>query len=173
VEREWSLKVFGVAFALVMIVGMIAGVGYGVIFGYEFLSVQWGSLSNDWKAILIVVGSLLIVCTLYLSWSVQAAMRRYALAGSGKVQAYNAFADWYIGLKKGEAELSSVESFNGIANQMILWGSGPVTRQTRLLHEALSSEPRDMEQVSTRADGLYLLIRRDIGTNASGDRSFI
>jgi len=167
------MKVIGAILGIALLIAVVWGLGYGVYSGAGFLSVQWGSLSNDWTAILIVVGALLVACTLYLSWSMQAAMRRYALAGSGKVQAYNAFADWYIGLRKNGAELSSAQSFNSIANQMILWGSGPVTRQTRLLHEALSSDPRDMEQVSKRADGLYLLIRRDIGTNASGDRSFI
>lgn len=163
----------GGVLAAVLMVGFLAGLGFGVFSGYEFLSVQWGSLSNDWKAILIVVGALLVACTLYLTWSVQGAMRRYALAGSGKVQAYNAYADWYIGLKKDGAGASLAASFVEVANRMILWGSGPVTRQVRLLHDALNSETMDAGRVETCADGLYLLIRRDIGTNASGDRGFI
>ncbi len=157
------MKIVGVVLALFLIVGVVCGIGFGLVSGYEFLSVQWGSLSNDWKAILIVVGALLIACTLYLSWSIQSAMKRYALKGAGKVQVYNAFIDWYAVLKQNENSVVDTAAFREIRNRMALWGGKQVSRQAHLLFELLNSEKPDAEAVMKKADGLYLVIRRELG----------
>jgi len=168
------VKIIGTVLVLAAILSVVFGVGYVAYNGLTLIEkVQWESLGNDWKAILIVIGALLIACTLYLSWSIQAALRQYALRGSGKVQAYNDFSSWYASLKGGNKQLSAVESFNAIANPMILWGSRQVARQARLLHDALNAESFDAEQVMKKADGLYLVVKRDIGISASGDRSLL
>jgi len=83
------MNVIGMILAVILLGGIVVGMGYGAFSGYEFLSVQWGSLSNDWKAILIVVGAILIACSLYVSWSIQSAMKRYALKGAGVIPPRN------------------------------------------------------------------------------------
>jgi len=152
----------------------VAGTGYAAFSGAEFLSVQWGSLSNDWKAILIVIGAILVACSLYVSWSIQSAMKKYALKGAGKVQAYNAFIDWYATLKENEGADVDVAGFREIRNRMALWGGKQVIKQANLLSEVLNGESVEGVEVVKKADGLYLVIRRELGNGESAkDREIV
>lgn len=157
------MRIIGVALAIVLLGGIVFGVGYGAYTGYEFLTVQWGSLSNDWKAILIVVAALLAVCTLFLSVSVQSSVRRYGLKGTGKVMAYNDFVHWYSAMKCDTAEAMSIEAVKPLVNQMILWGNYHVGRQAHHLHELFQQEKIDKDAVIQRAESIYIDIRRDLG----------
>ena len=163
------MRVIGIILAVVILVGIVAGVVYGVFTGYEFLSVQWGSLSNDWKAILIVLGTIMVLCSLYLSWSVQSAMKRYAFKGVGKVQVYNAFIEWYSTLKESEGEVLGVASLKILRNQMMLWGSVQVARQVKLLLEESQRDGAEREQVLKKADHVYIEIRRDLGLRGTSE----
>ena len=161
------MKAIGIILAIGVLVVIVGGIGYGAYSGVEFLSVQWGSLSNDWKAILIVLGAILIACSLYLSWTIQGAMKRYALKGAGKVQVYNAFVDWYAVLKEGEGAVVDVTAFREIRNRMMLWGGKPVSKQANILYEVMDGDSVDAAEVLKKADGLYLVIRRELGNGES------
>jgi len=168
------MKNLGVLVVIFVLLLIVVGIGFGTYSGVEFLSVKWGILSNDWKAILIVVGALLIACSLYVSWSIQSAMKRYALKGAGKVQVYNVFIDWYAALKQGEVSSANAAVFREIRNRMALWGGKQVSRQAHLLFEVLNSEETDAEAVMKKADDLYLVIRRELGNGGQKpDRDII
>ena len=147
--------------------------GYGAVTGYRFLSIQWGSLSNDWKAILIVVAALLVFCTLFISLSIRSSIRSYGLKGTGKVVAYNDFTHWYSALKSDFAEAIKSEPVKALTNQMILWGSRPVARQANLLYELSQKDDADREQIMNKAEHLYIEIRRDLGLRGTSANSAI
>ncbi len=164
----------GLVLAIVLLVGIIFGLGYGTYTGYEFLSVQWGSLTNEWRAILIVVAAILVACTLFLALSLQSFLRSYSLRGSGKVIAYNNFLNWYSDLKNSPGQVVASESFRQMANQMMLWGCQRVSKQAGILYEALQGEDLDHERVLEHADLLYVEIRRDVGLSGhSGDSAVV
>jgi len=157
------MKMIGVMLAILLLGGIVVGVGYGAYTGYEFLTVQWGSLSNDWKAILIVVAALLAACTLFLSASVQSSVRKYGLKGTGKVMAYNDFIHWYSAVKNSAVEAMAPDVFKPLANQMLLWGSTQASRQAGLLYGLLQQDGPDRDEVLKKAGHVYLEIRRDLG----------
>ncbi len=70
------MKTLGTILVLVFLIALISGIGYGAYTGYAFLSVQWGSLSNDWKAILIVISTIFIFCSLFASLSIQSSIKK-------------------------------------------------------------------------------------------------
>jgi hypothetical protein len=164
----------GVVLAIILLVGIVVGLGYGFYEGYVFFSVQWGSLSNEWRAILIVVAAILAGCTLFLSLFVQSAAKKYGLKGSGKVLAYNDFLNWYSDLKNNPDCVVTPESFRQMTNQMTLWGSHRVVKQVRLLFNLLQGSVSARDQVLKNADLLYVEIRRDLGlTGTSGDSAIV
>ena len=95
------------------------------------------------------------------------------IENSGKVQAYDGFVSWYAGMQKDGMGDAVAASFQGVANPMLVWGSRAVARQVRLLHQALQADAPDADDVKKKADGLYLVVLRDIGHSASGDRSLL
>ena len=98
------MKVFGIILGVLLFVGIVVGVVYGAISGYGFLAVKWGSLSSDWKAILIVNATIIIFCTLVASLSIQSVINKNGLKGNGKVLAYNDFIHWYSAIKSEDPE---------------------------------------------------------------------
>lgn len=168
------MKVFGIILAVLLFGGIIVGVGYGAVSGYEFLSVQWGSLNNDWKAILIVTATILIFCTLFASIAVQSGIKKYGLKGTGKVLAYNDFVHWYSAIKSDNTEALKAEPLKPLTNQMILWGGKPVSRQANLLYELLQKDEAARDQILKKAEHVYIEIRRDLGLRGkSGDSAIV
>jgi len=163
----------GIILAVLLLGGIVVGVGYGAFSMYEFLSLQWESLSNDWKAILIVVAVLLVVCTLFISLSIQSSIRKYGLKGTGKVVAYNNFTHWYSALKSDFAEAVKSEPLKALTNQMLLWGNKPVARQANLLYELSQKEDADRDQIMKKAEHVYIEIRRDLGLRGTSANSAI
>lgn len=167
------MNVIGVVLAILFLGGIVFGMGYGAVSGYEFLSMQWDSLSNDWKAILIVVAALLVGCTLFISLSIQASIRTYGLKGTGKVVAYNDFTHWYSTLKSDFAEAVKSEPLKALTNQMLLWGNKPVAKQANLLYELSRNEDADRDQILKKAEHLYIEIRRDLGLRGTSANNAI
>ncbi len=161
------MKTIGTILAIIMLLTIVVGVGYGAFSGYEFLSVQWGSLSNDWKAILIVIATFLVFCTLFGSLFIQSGIKKYGLKGTGKVMAYNDFTNWYSVLKNGNGEAIDKENIKTVTNQIILWGSKQVARQANLLYELLRQDEADRDQTLKKAEHVYIEIRRDLGLRGS------
>ncbi len=168
------MKAVGTILAILLLGGFVVGLGYGALSGYEFLSVQWGSLSNDWKAILIVNATILIFCTLFASLSIQSVIKKYGLKGTGKVLTYNDFVHWYSAIKSDNTEAMKAEPLKPLTNQMILWGGKPVARQANLLYELLQKNETDREEVLKKAEHVYIAIRRDLGLRGtSGDNAIV
>lgn len=168
------MNVPGVVMAIILLAGIVAGVSYGTYAGYEFLSVQWGILSNDWRAILIVVATMLAGCTLFISLNLQSAMKRYGLNGSGKVIAYNDFLNWYSELKNNPDQILTAESFRQTANQMKLWGSHQVSKHAGLLYDLLQKNDQARDQVLEKSGLLHIEIRRDLGLRGtSGENTIV
>ena len=161
------MKIIGTILALALLISLLFGVGYGVISGYEFLSVQWQSLSDDWKAILVIITTILILCALFISLSIQSSIKTYGLKGTGKVMTYNDFIHWYSQLKNNNAEALDAELLRPMMNQMILWGSKQVVRQTNLLYDLLQQDGVDKDQILKKAEHVYIEIRRDLGFRGS------
>ena len=157
------MRLLGTLLVLVLLAAMVLAAGYGVWWGYKLLSVQWSVLSQDWKAGLIIVGSILFLCALFISASIGSFIRRYTPASIGKVTAYNEFVSWYSELKNSNPETLDAASFRRIGNQLALWGNRYVVKQSRLLSDLLAGEKPSPEDALKKADGLYLEIRRDIG----------
>jgi hypothetical protein len=154
--------------ALLLLGGVVYGAGFSAIAGYGFLSVQWGSLSNEWKAVLIVSATILICCTLLASLFIRSVIRKYGLKGTGKVLAYNDFINWYSALKSGNADAIRVHPIKPLTNQMILWGGKQVARQANLLHELLQKNQAEEDQILKKAEHVYIEIRRDLGLRGTG-----
>ncbi|HXH71966.1 MAG TPA: hypothetical protein VNI58_04040 [Mariprofundaceae bacterium] len=167
------MNLIGFVVALIVLGGIVIGAGYGAFVGYEFLSVQWGSLSNDWKAILIVVAALLAACTLFLSASVQSSVRKYGLKGTGKVMAYNDFIHWYSAMKGDAAEAMTIEAVKPLVNQMLLWGGHQVGSQARHLYALFQEAEVDRSRVLDKAGDVYLEIRRDLGLRGTSEDNAI
>jgi len=167
------MKIVGIISAILVIAGVLSGLGYGAISGFEFLSAQWERLAPDWKASIIVISSLLILCTLFLALLLRSAIKRYGLKGPGKVMAYNNFAHWYSVLKSDDAEALLTENFRTVINQMTLWGSAQVIKQVNLLYELLQQEETTKVELLKKADHVYIEIRRDLGLGGSIEKNAI
>ena len=153
----------GMILAVLLLGGVVVGIGYGAFTGIEFLTLQWGSLSNDWKAILIVIAAILIFCTLFSSLFIRSGIKKYGLKGSGKVMAYNDFTQWYSGIKNDNTEALKAEPLKPLTNQMMLWGGKQVARQANLLYVLLHKNEAERDQILKKAEHVYIEIRRDLG----------
>ncbi|UCD81719.1 MAG: hypothetical protein JSW26_09935 [Desulfobacterales bacterium] len=168
------MNIVGIIMAFLLLGGTVFGMGYGAIAGYGFLSVQWGSLSNEWKAALIVSAVIFICCTLLASLFIRSVIKQYGLKGTGKVLAYNDFVHWYSAIKSGNAEAIQAEPVKPLTNQMILWGGKQVARQASLLHELLQKNQAERDQILKKAEHVYIEIRRDLGLRGtSGDNAIV
>lgn len=168
------MKVFGIILAVLLLVGIVFGMGYGVFAGYGFLSVQWGNLSNEWKAVLIVSATILIFCTLLASLFIRSVFKKYGLKGTGKAFAYNDFVHWYSAVKSGNTEAMKAEPLKPLTNQMILWGGKQVVRQANLLYELLQKDEAERDLILKKAEHVYIEIRRDLGLRGtSGDNAIV
>jgi len=168
------MKVIGTILAILVIAAIFVGLGYGAFSGCGFLSGQWGSLSGDWKATLIVVAALLISCTLFVTLSLQLSIKKYGLKGTGKVMAYNDFTQWYSAIKNDPSAAMEAEGFKAVANQMTLWGGKNVTRQVNLLYNLLLQDETGRDQVLKKADHVYIEIRRELGHRGTcGDNPIV
>ena len=161
------MNISGIILGILLLIAIIIGIGYGAFTGYVFLSIQWASLSNDWKAILIVVSALVLFCSLLIVISIQSSIKKYGLKGNGKVLAYNDFIHWFSALKGDNAEAMQVDALKAITNQLTLWGSSGVTRQASLLYETLVNNEGDKEQLLKKAEHVYIEIRRELGMRGS------
>ena len=161
------MNISGIILGILLLIAIIIGIGYGAFTGYVFLSIQWASLSNDWKAILIVVSALVLFCSLLIVISIQSSIKKYGLKGNGKVLAYNDFIHWFSALKGDNAEAMQVDALKAITNQLTLWGSSGVTRQASLLYETLVNNEVDKEQLLKKAEHVYIEIRRELGMRGS------
>ena len=157
------MKIVGIVLVLILIISIITGIGYGAFTGYEFLSMQWVSLSDDWKAIFIVISVLLLFCSLLIAITIQSSIKKYGIKGNGKVLAYNDFIHWFSALKGDSAEAMQVDTLKVITNQLTLWGSRAVVRQATLLYEALVNNESEKEQLLKKAEHVYIEIRRELG----------
>ena len=167
------MKTIGTIIAILLFATLAAAGGYAVFTGCRYLSSQWAVLHDEWRAGLAIFASVLAFCTLVLSASVKQFSLRDGLASAGKASAYNAFVEWYSALKKYERHEQKT-SFTEIRNQMILWGSDRVVKQVHGLYEHLRHEKEDREQVLSKADLVYLEIRRELGHRSMGvDRSIV
>ena len=168
------MKPVGVIMGLLLIISIIFGIGYGAFTAYEFLSIQWASLSNDWKAILIVISALVLFCSLLIIISIQSSIKKYGLKGNGKVLAYNDFIHWFSALKGDNAETMQVDALKAITNQLTLWGSNAVARQATLLYETLINNVSDKESLLKKAEHVYIEIRRELGMRGtSADNAIV
>lgn len=168
------MKVIGVIFAILLMIGIIAGIGYGVLASYEFFSIQWASLSNDWKAILIVISALVLFCSLLIAMTIQSSIKKYGIKGNGKVLAYNDFIHWFSALKGDNAEAMQLDTLKAITNQLTLWGSSAVVRQATLLYETLVKNENEREKLLKKAEHVYIEIRRELGLRGtSGDNAIV
>ena len=168
------MRSIGIFLAVVVLIGVVAGIGYGAVSGYKFLSVQWQSLSNEWRAILIVVATIAVVCTLFASLSIQSSIRKYGLNGSGRVMAYNDFAHWYSALKNNSIDATKADRVRALANQMMLWGSKPVAKQATHLYALLQDNSTERDQLLDKAEHVYIEIRRDLGLRGvSSDNAIV
>jgi sugar phosphate permease len=168
------MKTIGTILAVLLLVAMIAGAGYGIFTGYKILSAQWNILDNHWKAPLIIIAAVFIVCALLVSASIRSYIKKHGLTSTGKVFAYNEFINWYSKLKNSSPDTMKANLLKEVKNQIILWGSNQVVKQTNLLFEILQSDKKNPDQVLTKADQVYLEIRRELGhRNYKIDRSII
>lgn len=168
------MNAIGIILAILLLLGIVIGVGYGAVSGYEFLSVQWGSLNDEWKAILIIITTILILCTLFISLSMRASIKNYGFKGTGKVMVYNDFMQWYSALISDNAEAMKADTLKAITNQTILWGSNQVAKQVSLLYDLLQEDDTEKEQVLEKAGDVYIEIRRELGLRGtSGDNAIV
>jgi hypothetical protein len=168
------MKVIGTTLAICLLGGIVVGGAYGVLSMYGFLSMQWGSLSNEWKAFLIVSAAIVICCTLLASLFIQSVIKKYGLKGTGKVFAYNDFVNWYSAIKSGSAEAIPAEPLKPLTNQMMLWGGKQVARQATLLYELLQKNQTERDQILKKAEHVYIEIRRDLGLRGtSADNAIV
>lgn len=168
------MKTIGTTLGILLFVVVFAGGGYILFSGYKHLSSQWAVLNNDWRAGLAVFSTVLIVCTLFVSSSIRSSSRKHSLASNGKVIAYNDFISWYSELKNHNPEIQNTSSFREIRNQIMLWGNDHVVKQMNLLYETLNNSKENMEQIISKADHVYLEIRRELGYRSLRvDRSIV
>jgi len=168
------MNIIGIILAILLLIGFVFGIGYGAVSGYEFLSVQWGSINDDWKAILIIIATLLIFCTLLISLSFRSSIKNYGFKGTGKVMAYNDFMQWYSALISDNVEAMQADTLKAITNQTILWGSNQVAKQVSLLYDLLQKDDTEKEQVLEKAGDVYIEIRRELGLRGtSGDNAIV
>ena len=168
------MKRFGTILAVLLCAGIIFGAGYGMHAGYKLLSSQWNLLNNHWQASLIITATIFIVCALFLSASIRSNIKRHGLTSTGKVFAYNEFINWYSNLKSSKPDTMQAKFFKEVKNQIILWGSNPVVKQTNLLFENLRGDKENSAKVLRYADQVYLEIKRELGyRNYRIDRNII
>lgn len=161
------MNIVGIVLGVIFIISIIIGIGYGGYTAYEFLSIQWVSLSNDWKSILIVISALVLFCSLLIAITIRSSIKKYGIKGNGKVLAYNDFIHWFSALKGDKAEAMEVETLKTITNQLKLWGSSAVVRQATLLYETLVNDESEKEQLLKKAEHVYIEIRRELGLRGS------
>jgi len=162
------MKTIGTILAIGLLAGIVVGAAYGALSMYGFLSIQWGSLSSEWKSFLIVSAALLIGCTLLASLFIQSGFKKYGLKGTSKVFAYNDYVQWYSALKNGPGEAIQAGPLKPLTNQMMLWGGKQVARQATLLYELLQNNQAGREQILKKAEHVYIEIRRDLGLRGTG-----
>ena len=157
------MKTVGTVLAIILLVAVVAGIIYGILGGYKLLTTRWAILSDDWKAGLIILSAILILCTLFLSASIGSHVQKNGLSGTGKVMAYNEFIRWYSDLKRHNADAVDLNAFKRLRNQLILWGNSHVVKQTNFLLEILQNDEDKLDQVMTRAEQVFGEIKRELG----------
>lgn len=168
------MKVFGMMLAIGVLVLVVGGIGYGLVSGYEVLSVQWGSLSAEWRSILVVVAVMILFAALVATFVLSATIRREGSRSAGKVEAYNAFVAWYSMLKGSTDQTPDASSLVPTKNRIMLWGSNRVVRQINLLHEMLAKGDAETGAVLEKAGHVFLEIKRELGHRSMGvDRSVV
>ncbi len=167
------MNVIGLIMAVLLFAGIVIGVGFGAFTGYEFLSAQLELLNQEWRAILVIIASLLIFCTLFVSFSIRSAIKKYGINGTGRAMAYNDFTHWYSAIKSGNSEAMKAETLKALLNQMLLWSSKQVGKQMNLLHELLQQDEVDRDQVLEKAEHVYLAIRSELGLRGTSEDSAI
>jgi hypothetical protein len=168
------MKRFGTILAVLLFVAIIFGSGYGILSGYKLLSFQWNLLDIHWKASMIIMATIFMVCALFVSASIRSYIKKHGLTSTGKVFAYNEFINWYSNLKNSSPDTMKAKFFKEVKNQINLWGSNPVVKQTNLLFENLQRDKENSKKVLRYADQVYLEIKKELGhRNYRIDRSII
>lgn len=168
------MKTIGTLLVVLLLVAIVVGAGYGIFSGYKFISSQWGIINTEWKASLIIIAAVLILCTLFISSSIRSYTKKHSLMSTGKVIAYNEFIHWYSELKSHNPETLKVANFKGIKNQVILWGNNNVVKQTNLLYEKLINDKENPDQIILKADQIFLEIKREMGYRSNTvDRNIV
>ena len=93
------MKTTGTVVAIILFLAIVAGAGYGIFAGYKLISSQWRILNSDWRACLIIIAAVLILCSLFISASIGSYIKKHGLTSTGKVMAYKEFIRWYSDLK--------------------------------------------------------------------------
>ena len=157
------MKTTGTVIAFLLLAAIVAGFIFGVMGGYKLLTTRWGILSDEWKAGVIILSAILIICTLFLSSSIRSQMQKHGLSGIGKVMAYNEFIRWYSELKNQSTDAVDFKSFKPLRNQLVLWGNHHVVRQTHLLVEILNDGTDRSNEIMTQAEKVFGEIKRELG----------
>jgi hypothetical protein len=92
------MKSIGTAMAALLLAAIVASAGYGIFAFYKLLATQWSILNDDWKASLIILTAILILCILFILASIRSYIKKLSLISAGKVLAY----EGKKGEKKGE-----------------------------------------------------------------------
>lgn len=168
------MKKLGTMLAVLLSAAIIAAAGYGIFSGYKFISSQWAILNSDWKACLIIIATILIFCTLFISSSIRSYTKKHGLVSTGKVIAYNELVHWYSELQNNNPETLKVANFKEIKNQVTLWGNNNVVKQTNLLYEKLINDKENPAEIMLKADHVFLEVKRELGYRRFGvDRSIV
>lgn len=168
------MKAVGTVLAIILLVTVIAAIIYGILGGYKLLVTRWDVLGDVWKAGLIILAAILILCTLFLSVSIRSHAQKHGLASTGKVIAYNEFIRWYSDLKSQTTGAVELKSFKAIRNQLVLWGTNPVVKQTNLLVDFIQNDQDELDQIMTQAEQVLGEIKRELGYRSHrSDRDII
>ena len=168
------MKKMGTVLVFLLVAAIVVGFIFGIMGGYRLLTTRWDILSDEWKAGMIILSAILIICTLFMTSSIRSNLQKTALSGSGKVMAYNEFIRWYSYLKSPNTDSMDVNSFKSVRNQLVLWGSWHVVKQTHRLVEILESGADKSDQIMDQAENVFGEIKRELGYRRQGkDRDII
>lgn len=168
------MKWIGVVLAIGVLAAMVGGIGYGLVSGYGVLSVQWGGLSDEWRAVMSMIAAMILFAALFVSFVITAAIHREGSRNAGRVEAYNAFIAWYSMLKASAGQVPEASTLAPTRNRIMLWGGNRVVQQINLLHELLAKGDAEFGVVLEKAGHVFLEIRRELGHRSMGvDRSIV
>ena len=161
------MKAIGIIIAVVIFGGVIFGLGYGIIEGWKFLNYQWSLLDQNWKPVIILISSVIIICSLLLIGFLQSSLKRNLNSSHGKTMAYNHYMNWYVDSTDAEFEQVNLNTLRGLRNEFLLWAGNHVVKQFNNLYDEFNKDNISKENVEKYARHIYIEIQRDLGRRGS------